>query len=71
MDRSRNPSNFKKNSVSPHKTFDDNRGVSPSLGSYNHPGQFMTANGEDARKHILENFREINRVMTNAFIRQK
>ena len=58
---------------SPNKThtFDDVRGASPSITSYNHLNQFMPGDKEKSRLTVLQNFKEINRIMTSNFLKNK
>ena len=62
---------FKRPFPKPTKTFDDNRGASPELNSYNNLYQNMPTGSEFPRLSILQNFREINRIMTSTFLKQK
>jgi len=62
---------FKRSSPSPHQTFDENRGASPQLNSYNNINQFMPSKEEKPRMTVLQNFKEINRIVTNTFMKKK
>lgn len=62
---------FKGTSQSPSKTFDEIRGASPQINSYNNIVQFMPTLKERPRLTVLQNFKEISRIMTNTFIKNK
>ena len=64
-------SNFKRSSPSPDRLFDDTRGACPEINSYNHINQFMPSKGEKPRLTVLQNFKEINRIMTSTFMKNK
>mgnify|MGYP000070373531 CR=1 FL=1 len=66
-----NDKNFKASSPSPARTFDNTRGASPELNSYNNIKQFMPSTNEQPRLTVLQNFKEISRIMTSTFIKQK
>lgn len=44
---------FIRSSPSPTKTFDEVRGASPTINSYNHLNQFMPGNKEKSRLTVL------------------
>ena len=62
---------FKRSSPSPAKTFDDVRGASSELNSYNNIKQFMPSGSEKPRLTVLQNFKEISRIMTSTFMKNK
>jgi hypothetical protein len=64
-------SNFKRSSPSPDKLFDDTRGACPEINSYNNINQFMPSKSEKPRLTVLQNFKEINRIMTSTFMKNK
>jgi len=64
-------SKFQRSSPSPAKTFDDVRGASVEMNSYNHLNQYMAGPTEKSRLTVLQNFKEINRIMTSNFLKNK
>lgn len=66
-----NSHDFKSNSKSPPATFDQVRGSSPTLNSYNDIRQFLPGEKEKPRYTVLKNFKEINRIMTSTFVKGK
>ena len=55
----------------PPGTFDKTRGASPEMNSYNNLHQYMPHSKEFPRLSVLQNFKEINRIMTNNFRKNK
>ena len=47
------------------------RNASVAINSYNHLGQFMPGDKEKSRLTVLQNFKEINRIMTSNFLKNK
>ena len=66
-----NSHDFKNSSKSPPSTFDQVRGSSPTLNSYNDIRQFLPGEKEKPRYTVLKNFKEINRIMTSTFVKGK
>lgn len=64
-------SKFLRSSPTPGDTFDVTRGASVPLNSYNNITQFMPHKAENPRLTVLQNFKEINRIMTSTFIKNK
>ena len=64
-------STFKRSSPSPDRLFDVTRGANAELNSYNNINQFMPSKSEKPRLTVLQNFKEINRIMTSTFIKNK
>lgn len=64
-------STFKRSSPSPDRFFDVTRGACPEMNSYNNITQFMPSKSEKPRLTVLQNFKEINRIMTSTFIKNK
>ena len=62
---------FKRSSPNRTKTFDDTRGASSCINSYNHLNQYMPGDKEKSRLTVLQNFKEINRIMTSNFLKNK
>ena len=62
---------FVRTSPQPSQTFDHSRGASVPLNSYNNISQFMPGKEENPRLTVLQNFREINRIMTSQFMKNK
>ena len=56
-------------SVSP--SFDKIRGLSTEIGSYNNLSSFLPSDHETPRRKILENFKEINRMLRSNFLENK
>lgn len=62
---------FKRSSPSPDQIFDNVRGASVQMNSYNCISQFMPGEKEEPRRTILQNFQMINRIMTRNFMENK
>jgi hypothetical protein len=62
---------FKRSSPSPDQIFDNVRGASVPINSYNCISQFMPGDKEAPRRTILQNFQEINRIVTSNFLKNK
>ena len=62
---------FQRSSPSPARTFDETRGASVEMNSYNHLNQYMPGPHEKSRLTVLQNFKEINRIMTSNFLKNK
>ena len=62
---------FNRTSPTPAITFDQTRGASVQLNSYNHLSQYMPGKEENSRLTVLQNFKEINRIMTSNFLKNK
>lgn len=62
---------FKRSSPSPTKTFDEVRGASPEINSYNNIKQNLPTDKEFPRLSVLQNFKEISRIMTSTFLKNK
>ena len=62
---------FVRTSPSPTKTFDGVRGASPEMNSYNSLYQNMPHVKEFPRLTVLQNFKEINRIMTSNYLKNK
>lgn len=62
---------FTRSSPSPAKHFDETRGASCQINSYNSLNQYMPHQKEFPRLTVLQNFKEINRIMTSNFLKNK
>ena len=62
---------FVRSSPNRTNTFDDVRGASSCINSYNHLNQYMPGEKEKSRLTVLQNFKEINRIMTSNFLKNK
>ena len=60
---------FKRSSPSPNKVFDEVRGASSEINSYNNLQQFMPSKDEESRLKVLKNFKDISRIMTTNFLK--
>lgn len=58
-------------SAVPPATFDRTRGASPEMNSYNNLQQYMPNTKEFPRLHVLSNFKDISRIMTSNFKKNK
>lgn len=71
MSRLHKEQEFKQSSPKPAALFDDVRGACSQINSYNNYQQFMAGNEEKSRLKVLQNFKDINRIMTSNFLKNK